>query len=178
MANIKLGNKVMAVSEQQSDADAQKQELVVWQEFFKNIGAVATLGASISFALIPSSLQDPKELSRDAIFSLKTVRLLLSISWLLFMVTLSLSFSFAQRLADSSEVVRVLASQTVYLLDVAAVLCLALIVAAYVEAVGYLMVALITVVAVFVILETFASKLPTIAFVTRAVGPSMTSATR
>ncbi|KAE9366616.1 hypothetical protein N431DRAFT_562003 [Stipitochalara longipes BDJ] len=134
--------------------------------FYKNIGTVAALGASITFALIVSDIADPHAVSRHGRFDLSTVRILLAVAWMLFMVVLSLSFSIGQKVKhDSSEKglykwekkrrerKNKILSTGVYVLELAAVTCLSLVVAAYVEVVGYIMVALVFLVVVALVLR-------------------------
>ncbi|CEN62673.1 hypothetical protein ASPCAL09305 [Aspergillus calidoustus] len=66
------------------------------KDFFQNVGATATLGASITFVLITVELKDPQEVSQKHCFSSETVRVFLSVSWLLFMITLACSFWFSR----------------------------------------------------------------------------------
>ena len=105
-------------------------------DFFKNMGAVATLGASITFVLIAVELQDPLQVSRTHYFTISTVRIFLSISWLLFMLTLGCSFWLSTM--GSNDFI----GYIMYILILTAILFSSLVVAAYVEWVGFLAVAL------------------------------------
>lgn len=136
----------------------QLQQNTTADNFYRNIGMVASLGSSISFALIVTDIADPREISKHGRFDLPTVRILLAISWLLFMVALNFSFSFAQNATTFGARGRLVASKVVYFLDIVAVLMLSLVVAAYVEVVGYTGIALTSYVAVLVVLEPFVTK--------------------
>jgi len=127
---------------------ARQQKKSRTRDFFKNTGAIATLGTGLAFSLILSTLQDPKEASRWALIDLRTVRILLAISWLLFMVTLALSFTW-----DGQKRTRAWRWKTLYLLDIAAVACLSVVVAAYVEVVGFVDALLAIVFGVIVLLN-------------------------
>jgi hypothetical protein len=114
-----------------------------WDYFYKNIGTVAALGASITFALIISDLKDPRLVSRHGIFDLSAVRVIISVAWMLFMLVLTLPFGFAQRLRKAEKRKKYMYSMAFYILEVAAVICLALVVAAYVEVIGYISIAFV-----------------------------------
>jgi hypothetical protein len=112
--------------------------------FFTNIGAVATLGTSISFALIVSQLQDPLAgVAAKRMFDLSTVRIFIAVGWLLFTITLVLSFLLSASLKwwmarpNSSATAGYCVTGLLYLLMAGAFLCLSLAVAAYVDAVGF-----------------------------------------
>jgi len=142
------------------------EEDAFFDRFFQNMGAVGTLGSSITLALIVSQLQDPVEVSRRHHFDLSTVRILIASSWLLFTLQLMLSFflagwvrytslklnstklGFKQRDRGSHSFVFAI----LYSLSVGAFMCLALVVAAYVDAVGLVAVAFVTLLALMVIL--------------------------
>ncbi|EHK25532.1 uncharacterized protein TRIVIDRAFT_62208 [Trichoderma virens Gv29-8] len=105
--------------------------------FCTNVGAISTLGSSVTFALIVSQLQDPTEVSKAHHFDLSTVRIFISISWLLFTITLVLSIFLGVldahgRLSDDS-IRKYLALIIIYLLNIGAFTFLALTVAAYVD---------------------------------------------
>lgn len=121
--------------------------------FYRNIGTVAVLGSSISFALIVTQIADPKTISQHGKFDLSTTRILLAISWVLFMVVLNFSFSFGQTMPGYSRGVQTFWSKIVYLVELAAVIFLSLVVAAYVEVVGYVAVGLASTIAICVVLE-------------------------
>ncbi|KAJ5677360.1 uncharacterized protein N7477_002993 [Penicillium maclennaniae] len=104
-------------------------------DFFKNMGAVATLGASVTFVLIAVELQDPLSVSRTHYFTTSTVHIFLSISWLLFMITLGCSFFLGWMGSNHAAVV-------MYILILSAIFFSSLVVAAYVEWVGFFAVAL------------------------------------
>jgi uncharacterized protein with PQ loop repeat len=120
--------------------------------FYRNIGTVAVLGSSISFAFILTSILDPKEGSRHGIFDLSAVRILLAVGWALSTLVLYLSFSLPKMISKiKSQRCQKGASKALYILDIAAMACLSLAVAAYVEVVGYIGVALAVIVAVMVV---------------------------
>jgi hypothetical protein len=121
--------------------------------FYKNIGAVATLGSSISFALIVTDIADPKGISQHGKFDLSAVRIMLAISWLLFMVALNFSFGYAQTMPSQEPEIRVAASKILYFLDILAVIFLSLVVSAYVEVVGYVGIGLASFVAVLLLID-------------------------
>lgn len=122
-------------------------------KFYQNIGQVAVLGSSITFALIVTDIKDPELVSPHGKFDLSTVRIFLAVSWLLYMVALNFSFSFAQFMPGQDRARRILASKFVYFLDIIASLLLALVVAAYVGVVGYVGIGLTSYVAIVVILS-------------------------
>jgi len=99
-------------------------------EIFKNMGAVATLGASVTFVLIAVELQDPLSVSRTHYFTTSTVRIFLSISWLLFMITLGCSFFLGWMGSIHAAFI-------LYILILSAIFFSSLVVAAYVEWVGF-----------------------------------------
>ncbi|KIW24530.1 hypothetical protein, variant [Cladophialophora immunda] len=129
-----------------------------WDFFFKNIGTVASLGASITFALIVTDIKDPRLVSRHGWIDLSTVRIMLATSWILFMAVLSLSFSFGQRLKNHNS--GSMPFLTVYILELAAVMCLSFVVAAYVEVVGYVGIALVSIAVMLVLVEAATWPLP------------------
>ncbi|KAH7459116.1 hypothetical protein FOMA001_g20264 [Fusarium oxysporum f. sp. matthiolae] len=136
----------------ESPSPSKKKSNTGAQNFFQNIGAVASLGGGLTFGLIVSDLKDPKGVSRKHIFDLSTVRILLASSWLLFMMALSLSFSVPQIWRKTKRLSKALLWKALYLLDIAAVICLSLVVAAYVEVVGFLGVGLAGLVAILVLI--------------------------
>ncbi|KAL6249299.1 hypothetical protein RBB50_004362 [Rhinocladiella similis] len=125
-----------------------------WDSFHKNIGIVASLGASITFALIVTDIKDPRPISRHGWIDLSTVRILLATSWILFMAVLSLSFSVAQNFKRDNT--GAMLSYLVYLLELAAVMCLAFVVAAYVEVIGYIGMALVSIVVLVIVANELA----------------------
>ena len=127
------------------------QQNATSDNFYRNIGTVAVLGSSITFALIVTDIKDPKEVSRHGKFDLSAVRILLAVSWLLFMFSLNLSFSFAQFMPHKHHAAQLLASKIAYIVTIAAVLFLALVVSAYVEVVGYIGIGLASYVAIVVV---------------------------
>jgi uncharacterized membrane protein YhaH (DUF805 family) len=93
------------------------------------------------------------------------VRILLAVSWMLFMIVLSLSFSLAQKFkhesAEEDEEKKdgpTGLATVVYVLELGAVMCLSLVVAAYVEIVGYIVVALVSIVVVALALKVTALR--------------------
>jgi len=86
------------------DEKGNKDDETTADVFYKNIGTVAALGASITFALIVSDIADPRGIFRHVRFDLSTVRILIAVAWMLFMIALSLSFSIGQSVKrDGSE---------------------------------------------------------------------------
>jgi hypothetical protein len=86
------------------DEKGHKDDETTADVFYKNISTVAALGASITFALIVSDIADPRSISRHVRFDLSTVRILIAVAWMLFMIALSLSFSIGQSVKrDGSE---------------------------------------------------------------------------
>lgn len=136
-----------------------------FNNFFKNIGAVSTLGASITFVLISVELADPKDISRKLYFNMSTVRIFLSISWLLFMITLGLSFFLAGMIKarnDDSMWDRVdaVSAALLYVLILCSVLFLGLVVAAYVAWVGFIAAALSGLLAVVICIPLIICQWP------------------
>lgn len=76
------------------------------QEYLKPLMAISALGCPITFALIVSPIADPAHLSHNGFkFSLETVRLLISVSWLCFTLTLGLSvFTYNQSFYNQLKV--------------------------------------------------------------------------
>ncbi|KAK4641610.1 hypothetical protein QC761_500200 [Podospora bellae-mahoneyi] len=127
------------------------------QEYLKPLMAISALGCPITFALIVSPIADPAHLSHNGFkFSLETVRLLISVSWLFFTLTLGLSIftynqsfynqlkvggppppsSFYYRWAD-------MVMNTLDVLCMGAFLMIALAAASYVPVVGWLAVGVV-----------------------------------
>lgn len=135
-----------------------------FDRFFQNTGTVATFGASITFALIVSQLQDPVGVSQKQFFDLSTVRILIAVSWFLFTILLGLSFLLNgwvqyKWLRKEKELRRHLVFEDyapllilVYAIMIGAFICLSLVVAAYVDAVGFLATALVSLLGVTVVL--------------------------
>lgn len=127
-----------------------------FENFFKTIVGIATLGASITFAKI---VQTPVAPFADYGFSVREIQYLLATSWLLFVLTLAFASFFASALSlwrpqavaafgttTGKERVKVLwvasaVSALLYGLAIAAFLTLALVVVAYVGPVGWVAVA-------------------------------------
>lgn len=114
------------------------------------MAAFSTLGSSVTFALIVSQLQDPlSDVATKQIFDLSTVRILIATSWLLFTTTLIFSFLLAAMLKwwrshpNSSVNDGFWILGLLYVLLGGAFLCLSLAVAAYVQVVGFIAVAVI-----------------------------------
>lgn len=116
--------------------------------FYRNVGTIAGFGLSITFGLIVTGIADPKEISQHGRLDSSTTRILLAVSWLLFMVVLNLSFSLAQKMPRQSRGCQICVSKIMYLLATAPVICLSLVVASYVEVVGYVGIAFASVVAI------------------------------
>ena len=99
------------------------------------ISSVSTLGASVTFILIAVDLKDPAEISKTHYFDLSTVRIFLAVSWLLFMIALGFSFFLAGIIKDREENTMwgrldAVASGSLYVLVLSAVLFMGLVVAA------------------------------------------------
>lgn len=127
-----------------------------FENFFKTIVGIATLGASITFAKI---VQSPVAPFVDYGFSVRAIQYLLATSWLLFVLALAFSSFFASALSlwrpqavaafgttTGKERVKVLwvasaVSALLFGLVIAAFLTLALVVVAYVGSVGWVAVA-------------------------------------
>ncbi|KFZ24390.1 hypothetical protein V502_01147 [Pseudogymnoascus sp. VKM F-4520 (FW-2644)] len=151
---VQLQNAQASQADRPSAATVSvKAKITGENNFFKNIGAVATLGAGLSFSLIVSDINDPHEISHKSKFDLSTVRIILAATWLLFMSALALSFSLPQTWQSRSRRVKLLLWKSLYLLDIAAVICLSLVIAAYVEIVGYVGIALASLYAIVVIIS-------------------------
>jgi hypothetical protein len=136
-AQQRLMNMLAAVLDQ-CEKSRQKE---VFDNFYRNMVTISALGLSITFGLIVSGISDPKEISQHGRFDSSTTRILLAVSWLLFGVALNLSFSFAYTMPQKSEECQIWASKFMYVLVIAAVICLSLVVSSYVEVVGYVAVA-------------------------------------
>lgn len=146
--NILLFLRENAADQRREKAESESLSKETLVTFFQNIGAVSTLGSGVTFALIVSQLQDPQEVSRRHHFDLSTVRILISVSWFLFTVTLVLGIFLGGTVKSSStsesrEGQRMLAVVLLYPLIGAAFICLALTVAAYVDVVGFLILGLV-----------------------------------
>ena len=137
-----------AALETQSKKSRQKE---VFDNFYRNMGTISGLGSSITFGLIVTGIADPKEISQHSRLDLSTTRILLAVSWLLFGVVLNLSFSFAYTMPQMSRGYQIMASKTMYFLAIAATVCLSLVVASYVEVVGFVGVAFASIVAVILL---------------------------
>lgn len=107
-----------------------------YDTFIQNLGAIATLGSSITFSLIVSQLQEPK-----TFFDISEVRLLIAVAWLLFTVLLICTFPLSdfirKRPAKELGVRRRCLFAAMFLLLSGAAACLSLTVVAYVEIVGW-----------------------------------------
>ena len=122
-----------------------------FERFFPNVVVITTLGSSITLALIISQLQDPEDgtVARHSLFNLSTVRILIATSWLLFTVTLILSFfllgwlKHLQGKAFHSESDGYWMVALLYFFIMGAFICLSLAVAAYVDVIGFIAVALL-----------------------------------
>ncbi len=124
--------------------------------FFEKTGAISTLGSGFTFALIVSNLQDPAEVSKTNYFDISTVRIFIATSWLLFTLTLFSSVYLAAVVmiaptAQTNEPQRSLAKGTVYALLFGAFTCLALTVTAYVDVVGFLLLAVLGLLPMFLL---------------------------
>jgi hypothetical protein len=106
--------------------------------------------------LIVSQLQDPAQVSLRTHFDLSTVRVLITTSWLLFTIALVLPFCFAgavdDRILSDLKKDHVGSVALLYVLIGGAFICLSLVVAAYVDEVGFLMMRLISAIPVTFVL--------------------------
>ncbi|KAK1749755.1 hypothetical protein QBC47DRAFT_395267 [Echria macrotheca] len=121
----------------------QRTETENLSTFFRNIGAISTLGSGFTFTLIVSTLQDPAQVSSTPQFDASTVRIFIAISWLLFTIALIASILLAVFVAkrndrDDNESRQWLAVCVLYPLEFGAFVFLALTVAGYVDVVGFL----------------------------------------
>jgi hypothetical protein len=114
-----------------------------YENFFKNLGAIATLGSSITFSLIVSKIQDPIEVSKKAGTDQSVVKILLAVTWLLFTVLLAVAFLVSglvkMRLDKFNELNAFLhfVFSMIFLLIAAATVFLSLVLGAYVEVLGW-----------------------------------------
>jgi hypothetical protein len=122
-----------------------------FERFFPNVVVITTLGSSITLALIISQLQDPEDgtVARHSLFNLSTVRILIATSWLLFTITLILSFfllgwlKHLQGKTFHSENDGYWMVALLYFFIMGAFICLSLAVAAYVDVIGFIAVAIL-----------------------------------
>ena len=156
------------LQKQQQRQISGEQRVKLFENFFASMIAIATIGASITFTVIVSELEDPKSVSRLKIVDESTVRILLATSWLLFVLVLAAGGLLASQLAlNRTEAVKGLsrlyksepdpakrsndravqnswrykeglASSVMCALTIAAFMCLSLAVAAYVEVVDFI----------------------------------------
>ncbi|KAK4204553.1 hypothetical protein QBC40DRAFT_272535 [Triangularia verruculosa] len=134
------------------------------QEYLKTLMAISALGWPVTFALTISPLADPAGFGHSGFkFSVDTVRLLISISWLLFTLTLGLgvftyneSFSNQHKVGGPSPPSSIhytwaeMVMNTLDALCIGAFLFIALAAASYVPVVGWLAVAVVACYAVAV----------------------------
>ncbi|KAH7232428.1 hypothetical protein B0J15DRAFT_367069, partial [Fusarium solani] len=68
-------------------------ELVLrwWYEFLRHTITVSIFGGSITLTVVVQQIQDPAELNQDSRFHHETVRILLTVAWLLFVSALALA---------------------------------------------------------------------------------------
>jgi hypothetical protein len=85
---------------------------------------------------------------------------MLAVSWLLFMVALNFPYSLGQYKVVDEKSKRSLmrATKVLYLIDIGAVICVAVVIAAYVEVVGYVGLGLASYVALVVIFSSLERK--------------------
>jgi hypothetical protein len=117
-----------------------------WDSFSKGIIGISTIGASICFSVIFSALPDPVEvravrnstLDQKIHFDRETVRKLLSLSWLMFVLALGFAIISQLKLRKSTTWGSMLKFLEITLnsLVLAAFLCLSLAVSAFVPEVG------------------------------------------
>lgn len=99
--------------------------------------------------MILSQFTDPTNIKADPFFGKEKVRQILAVSWLFFMLDLGFAFIFSAIFAfniyQSNEIIR-LGEKASLVLEgfmLAAILCLALVLVAYVEAVGWVVFGLV-----------------------------------
>ncbi len=74
------------------DADETAPALKWWDAFITHTIMVSIFGGSITFTVIVQQIQDPAELHEEGTrFSSKTVRIFLSVAWLLFVTALAIT---------------------------------------------------------------------------------------
>jgi hypothetical protein len=125
-----------------------------FNDYVKAVIAIAILGSQITFTLVVSDIADPASIGNaSSLFHKETVRLLISISWLLFICTLGVgvitSLLFAADPRDPSDFyfAHLLTKSITFLLNflpVGAFLLLSLATTAYVPIVGWIGVALLS----------------------------------
>lgn len=104
---------------------------------------VCIFGGSITFTVILSKFSDPAEIKRYPFFHEDKVRQVLAVSWLFFMLDLGLAFACSAIFAFRSEYdpkVTFLGEIACFVLEIvmlAAIICLALVLVAYVEVIGW-----------------------------------------
>lgn len=131
--------KLLAVVLQNHGKNSRQKE--VFDKFYKNMGTTSALGLSITFGLIVTGISDPKEISQHGRFDSSATRILLAVSWLLFGLAFNLSFTLAHTMPQKPDVCQIWTSKFMYMLVIAAIICLSLVVSSYVEVVGYIGVA-------------------------------------
>ncbi|ORY13537.1 hypothetical protein BCR34DRAFT_613362 [Clohesyomyces aquaticus] len=123
-------------------------------DYYKGLGTIAGLGASVSFALIVSNLADPKEVSAHPSFDLSTARIFLATGWAIHMLVIYLSFALSVSAFWYSEAYQRRISKIVFGITLVGWMFLSLVVAAYVEVAGFFAVGLTGFVLVGVILPS------------------------
>jgi hypothetical protein len=62
-----------------------------WDEFLRHTITISVFGGSITLTVIVHAIQDPAELNKDSRFHHDTVRIFLTVAWLLFVSALALA---------------------------------------------------------------------------------------
>jgi len=134
-----------------------------FEGFLSFVLSLSIFGAS-TFAVIVSQIANPSDLVANPRFTRETIRTLLSISWLLFVLALGIVAVSMSLLASQREHAKagldslwrrtwerlgLLASSLIQLLVIAAFLFLSLVLVAYTEAVGWVAVAFTSTAAAF-----------------------------
>jgi len=68
-----------------------EQALRWWDEFLRHTITISVFGGSITLTVIVQAIQDPAELNKDSRFHHDTVRIFLTVAWLLFVSALALA---------------------------------------------------------------------------------------
>ena len=129
---------------------ARRRERIYCKALFKWLEKLITLtvqvcifGGSITFTVIVSEFADPADIKSNPFLHKDKVRQVIAVSWLFFMLDLGVAFACSAVFAFYSKynktVIRLgeWASFVLEIILLAAIICLALALVAYVEAVGW-----------------------------------------
>lgn len=157
-----------SVNETKFPSDGSSLEIIKsFEGFLSFVLSLSIFGAS-TFAIIVSEIANPNELSLNPRFTRETVRTLLGISWLLFVlalgiVALSMSLLAYQRERSTTgleglwgqrwDCLGLVASSLIQVLVIVAFLFLSLVLVAYTEAVGWVAVAFTSTAAAFALIS-------------------------